>query len=57
METNVRTPENWELMSKKFTDCTPGATLEILSGTNHKDPLEKVKGFSELIIEFVDENR
>ena len=51
------THKYWELMSKKFADCTPEANFKIMPDTNHKGPLEKVKEFSDLIIEFVERNK
>lgn len=47
------THKYWALMSKKFADCTPGSQFRILQGTNHKGPVDKVREFADLIIEFV----
>ncbi len=47
----------WTRMSERFAECTPNTTLEIMHGTNHKGPIEKVQEFSELITGFVAQHK
>ena len=52
-----KTHEYWSLMMHKFADCTPGAELRILPGTNHKGPISKAQEFSKVILDFVEANK
>ncbi|MEZ5537023.1 MAG: alpha/beta fold hydrolase [Thiolinea sp.] len=53
----AKTNPYWTRMSQKFGECTPGAKLVVMDGTNHKGPIEKVSEFSSLILDFVDQHQ
>jgi len=47
----------WRMMSKRFADCIPESSTAVLKGGNHRGPLDQVAGLTEIITEFVDQNR
>ncbi len=51
------THDYWQLMSRKFSSCTPGAKFDVMKGVNHRGVIEDFDTFSSLIIEFVEAHK
>ncbi|MEE9319740.1 MAG: alpha/beta hydrolase [Granulosicoccus sp.] len=52
-----QTHEYWQIMAKRFNDCTPDSSIATIAGANHYAPIQKIEEVSDLILQFVDKNR
>ena len=48
------THEYWRLMSERFAECTPAASLAMIKGSNHYAPIEQIDAFGQMVLSFVD---